>query len=64
MNVASQILLLFKTRNLFFKKSGPCFDNGSRNHWDIFKLEYVDGGLIGGSSLDANNFAKIYKNLC
>jgi len=35
-----------------------------KNSKDIFKLEYVDGGLIGGSSLDANNFAKIYKNLC
>ncbi len=34
-----------------------------KNSKEIFLLDSVDGGLVGGSSLNASNFIKIYDNL-
>jgi triosephosphate isomerase len=32
----------------------------SNNAYDLFKMSHINGALIGGSSLDANEFNKIY----
>ena len=41
------------------KQFSNCFDDSS----EIFSLKHVDGGLIGGASLIASEFCKIYDTL-
>ena len=50
----------YKIKNICVIYGGSVNLNNSK---EIFSTNNVDGGLIGGASLKANEFKKIYDNL-
>ena len=58
--IKSLFLKIYKIKNICVLYGGSVNLNNSK---DIFSARYVDGGLIGGASLKAGEFKKIYDNL-
>ena len=58
--IKNLFLKVYKIKNICVLYGGSVNFNNSK---EIFSAKYVDGGLIGGASLKADEFKKIYDNL-